>query len=207
MSSTGLVYLGIGLAFVLMILVSQLARMDLVQRTFQGPATTFTMPGWFVLAGLLPAVPVAIFGLAIWIQPGRLFKFLAVLVFALAVTGGAFIGSMPFLHRAVVTPDRFDLRIGTWFAPRDYSIRFADVEHADIVQDPDDRPGTGRHYVLAFDLKGPGPGPGQTVLVPIGDLVKAALRPIAAALEAHGVSLGDPDDGLDVPPDLARWLR
>ena len=207
LGSRGLVYLGIGLAFVLMTLMSQLARMDLdlVRRTVQGPTTTFSLPWWFVPAGLLPALPVVVFGLALWIQPNRLTKFLAVLLFTVAVASGVFIGSLPFLHRAVLTPDRFDLRIGAWWAPRDYSIRFDDVELADIEPESVDRRGAPRDYVLAFYLKRPGPD--RRVLVPIGDVVKPALRPIVAALKARGALVGDPDDGLYVPPELAKWLQ
>ena len=87
----------------------------------------------------------------------------------------------PFVHRAVLTPDRFDLRIGTWYSPREYSIRFDDVAYADIEDDVDNKSARTRQYVLECYLKRPDAR--RPVLLPICDLVKPALRQIVNALE------------------------
>ncbi len=103
----------------------------------------------------------------------RLYKFMSVVVIAMAVLLIGNLVPTSFLHRAVLTPDGFELRTGAWYAPRSYSIHFDDVRSADIEEDTTSRSERSRHYVLACYLKTPGPE--DPVLLPINDMVKRGM--------------------------------
>ena len=194
---------GIVLILLDVLVMSQVAGMDLIDRRAQGATTTFTLKWWVALVWLTPALPMGLLAMAFWVQPRRLFKLVGFLLAAMAMATVAFMVPTTFVHRAVLTPDGFDLRMGSWTAPRSYSIRFKDVEYAAIEEDPEGGSRRSRDYVLACYSKARGPK--DPVLLPINDMVKRALRPIVKALEASGALL--PDHGPSGPPELAEWLR
>jgi hypothetical protein len=143
-------------------------------------------------------------GVVLWMQPSRIFKLGSIVVFGVTSFFLVSVVPSPFVHRAVLTPDGFNLRIGSWYAPEQYSIRFDDVAYADIDDDANHKSEFSRNYVLECYLKPPNPR--RPVLLPICDLVKPALRQIVDALNARNVILGDPDHGLRIPPELADVL-
>ena len=97
--------------------MSQIGRLDPVHRTVQGQTTTFTSKWWLSLVFLLPTIPMVLLGIVLWMQPRRLYKFMSVVVIAMAVLLIGNLVPTSFLHRVVLTPDGFELRTGAWYAP------------------------------------------------------------------------------------------
>jgi hypothetical protein len=196
--------IGIVLALLMIIVLKLTSGADPVRRTVNGQSTIFTESPWLTALLCAPMLLAVLVGLVFWMQPSRIFKLGSIVVFG--VTSFLLVTAVPslFLHRAVLTPDRFDLRIGSWYAPEQYSIRFDDVAYADIDDDANHKSEFSRNYVLGCYLKPPNPR--RTILLPICDLVRPALRQIVDALNARKVILGDPNHGLRIPPELAGVL-
>jgi hypothetical protein len=197
--------IGIVLALLMFVVLKLTSAADPVRRTVDGPNAIFTESPWMTALLCASMLPAALVGVVLWMQPSRIFKLGAILVFGVSAFFLVSTIPLPFVHRAVLTPDGFDLRIGSWYALERYSIRFDDVVYADIDDDATNQSEFSRNYVLECYLKPPNPR--RPVLLPICDLVKPALWQIVNALNARHVVLGDPDHGLRVPPELAGLLQ
>jgi hypothetical protein len=196
---------GIGFALIAMLIMSQLGRMDLVRQSVHGTTIIYSSPWWSSLMWLSLAIPMCLVAVAFWMQRSWLYRVVSVVVTVMAIVLIATVVPTTFIHRAVLSPDGFEMRIGSWMAPQTYSVRFDQVFSADIQVDPDSSSGSSRSYVLACDLRPLRDR--KQVLLPINDFVKYALRSILGELKSRGVILGDPGDGLNVPEELGPWVR
>jgi len=200
-----LVRLAVVLAFALLLFIKSGGLPNPAYATMEGQTTVFRPAWWSTLLILLPTSLIGLVVAGLWILRRTVPRIIAVCVTAATLFFLAMTVPLAFFHRAELTPDRFWMRLGGWHDPREYTIRFDDVESAEIVPDDGAASPISQNYLLECALK---PEKGREVVqLPINDMGKLALRGILERLRARNVVLGDPLGGPVVPKELARWAR
>jgi len=200
-----LVRLAVVLAFALVLFVKSGGLPNPAYATVVGQTTIFRPAWWTTLIFLLPTSLICLIVAGLWMRRGIVPRIIAVCVTVATLFFLGMTVPLAFFHRAELTPDRFWMRIGGWQDPKEYMIRFDEVESAEIVADDKAASPIGQNYLLECLLK-PEKG-GGVVLLPINDMGKLALRGVLERLTARNVVLGDPPGEPVVPKELARWAR
>jgi hypothetical protein len=148
-------------------------------RTSQGDRTTYAFAGWLlalIIVAALAALPAA------WFLRKRSGKWAFVLGCMAPIVLILAVPSM-FRDRVEVSPAGFRMSTGLWFAPNSHQYEFDQLAGMELrARTVQGRGGPHEEYDLVCRPKG-----GTPQSVPIGDLMRFAVREIVEAAKAKGV--------------------
>lgn len=158
-----------------------------VQEARDGDTTVVTFAPW---VGLLVAAP-GLLGVMVGLVVLRWQKIAGAAVAGLALLGTAAIAPNLFADRVTVSPERFALRTGFWFAPTVREVPFRGLtEIAITAEEKPTRQGTRTSYSLECR------GAGGTQRVPVGDLMRnGGWQAIKAEALRQGIPIVDRTGG------------
>jgi len=92
---------------------------------------------------------------------------------------------MMFLDKVEVRPDGFQARWGIWFAPQSAKVEFTSVTVLELQPEQrEDRLGQHSNYRIVCTLRD-----GGTETIPVGDLMRSAVRDIIDRASKKGVQI------------------
>jgi hypothetical protein len=149
--------------------------------TTQGDATVYTFAWWVPVSALLACL--------LAIPAGHVLakRTLKVAYTLTGVGAGLLVVLVPslFLDRVVLDDHHFSLRTGFWFYPRRHTVAFEDLSQLRLMRKiVHSRGKTTESYLLECEHKD-----GTTEEVPVGDLMKCAVRDILDRAESAGVAV------------------
>jgi hypothetical protein len=151
-------------------------------------------PVVFGVFGLVLCTVATIF----WMQPGRLFTLVSLILFLLAIS--TFIEAPNSLaHRVTVTPDGFSSREGAWYRLAEIRVDFDSLSTMAVGTRETDRPEDQTQELRCFPRDG-----GETIRVPIDDMMKKALPEILRNAARHHVFIIKNVDRPQPPPDQEK---
>jgi hypothetical protein len=150
-----------------------------------------------VLFGVFGLV-ICTLALIFWMQPGRFFTLVSLILFLLAIF--AFIEAPDALaHRVCVTPDGFSDRSGAWYRVEEIRVDFDSLSTMAVGTRETDGPGEQTQELRCFPRGG-----GETIRVPIFDMMKKALPEILQNAARHHVFIIKNVDGPQLPADQEK---
>lgn len=178
------------MVLVVLLLILKLSKIE-ISRAESGGAAVFSPPLLLPIISAVLGVLVGAVAVVFWMQ-GRIYRVLAP-VMALLSLYVLFNAPTGMNHHMIVTPDSFDLRIGSWYSPIDTKVEFASIAYM-IVDDAK----AGGYELRAFTKSG------EQISVPMCDLLKQALPDILRGAARHSVVIGEGADGLQIPGALRQ---
>ena len=171
-------------------LILTLSKIE-ISRAEADVATVYSPPLILPIISAVLGILIGAGAVVFWMQ-GRIYRVLAPMM-ALLSLYVLFNAPTGMNHHMVVTPDSFDLRIGSWYSPTDTKVEFASLA-----------------YIIVADAKGGGyelrafTKTGKEISVPMCDLLKQALPDVLRGAARHSIVIGEGADGLQVPAALRQ---
>jgi hypothetical protein len=158
-----------------------------VDKTVKGQTSVYSFAPWVVML-------VLVLGMA-GIPFGWMMRKTSVRLLLLGLIGGPvllliFLPGV-LLDKCKVDAQHFEGRYGIWLSPTQYNIRFADLDHIDVVTyETRGRRGrkTTKQRLECVDKRG------RTTTLQVNDLLKAAGGEIIEKADAAGVKIEDRDE-------------
>jgi hypothetical protein len=182
---------------VIMLIVLNIPGIADVRLIKTGDVTTYSAPLFGpIIFGVLGSV-VGVVAVVYWMQRGWVHRGASMVLAALALYV-LFNTPTGFNHQLVVTPDYFLQRIGSWYAPVETKVDFNSLMYVSVMEIKPDKKGR-KAYDLRCIRKG-----GESVRVPVSDMIKKALPEILKRAAEHNVLIGDAADGRVIALD--KWV-
>ncbi len=158
--------------------------------TKDGNSTVYHQSLFFSIIPCALGVIIFVAGIVCLMQPGRFFKFISVVLFALTIVI-FFTAPTSFTHRLVVTPYNFYNRTGFWLSPTETRVDFDSLAYITIAETGKDRHGFPEYELQCFTKP-----EGDLIRIPVNDMVEKALSEIIHRASEHGVAT---DDNIIIP--------
>jgi hypothetical protein len=186
---------GVMAACGVLVVVLQVFGLGSISSVHDGQQTIYS-------ASLLGPVLFGVFGLVIctvaivfWMQPGRFFRLVSLVLFLLAIS--AFIEAPDSLvHRVCVNPDGFVDRSGAWYRVEEIRVDFDSLSTVTVGPREGNEPGDQTQEIRCLPRDG-----GETIRIPIYDMMKEALAEILRNAARHGVFIIENVDRPQLPAD------
>jgi hypothetical protein len=155
-----------------------------------GPTVIYSSPRNLpIICGLFGLV-VAVVAVVFWMQHAILFRVISVFIGLMALYI-LLISPTGLNHRLTLSPESLQLRLGYWFSPADTAVDFSTLAYLSV-----DKSNDGDYEITGLTKDA------REVIVPMCDMVKAALPEILHRAAQKGAIIGEGPDGLQIPATL-----